>query len=83
MVVKVYGHAYTPATRRVLACLVEKDIEFELVHIDVLEGEHKGPDFLKLQPFGVVPVIQDGDLFLYESRAIIRYYAEKYASQGV
>ncbi|KAL0361678.1 UNVERIFIED_CONTAM: Glutathione S-transferase F9, partial [Sesamum radiatum] len=33
-------------------------------------------------PFGVLPVIQDGDYTLYESRAIIRYYAEKYKSQG-
>ncbi|KAI4308129.1 hypothetical protein L6164_031233 [Bauhinia variegata] len=30
-------------------------------------GEHKSPEYLKLQPFGVVPVIQDGDYTLYES----------------
>ncbi|CAN1229258.1 Glutathione S-transferase F9, partial [Linum perenne] len=34
------------------------------------------------QPFGSLPVIQDGDYTLYESRAIIRYYSEKYKSQG-
>ncbi|CAI0461160.1 unnamed protein product, partial [Linum tenue] len=36
----------------------------------------------RAQPFGSVPVIQDGDYTLYESRAIIRYYSEKYKSQG-
>ncbi|XP_058107013.1 glutathione S-transferase F9-like [Magnolia sinica] len=82
MVVKVYGPAYASATRRVFAALIEKGIEFEIVPVDLLKGEHKNPDFLKLQPFGVVPVIQDGDFTLYESRAIIRYYAEKYAAQG-
>ncbi|CAL8138279.1 unnamed protein product [Prunus armeniaca] len=46
------------------------------------EGEHKDPEFLKLQPFGQVPVIQDGDYTLYESRAIMRHYAEKFKSQG-
>ncbi|CAK7356946.1 unnamed protein product [Dovyalis caffra] len=81
MVVKVYGPAYG-SPKRVLVCLVEKDIEFETVPVDLIKGEHKSPEFLELQPFGELPVIQDGDYTLYESRAIIRYYAEKYKSQG-
>ncbi|WJX74637.1 Glutathione S-transferase F10 [Trifolium repens] len=35
-----------------------------------------------MQPFGLLPVIEDGDYTLYESRAILRYYAEKYKNQG-
>nr|XP_028953015.1 glutathione S-transferase F9-like [Malus domestica] len=81
MVVKVYGPLYA-APKRVLVCLVEKEVHFETVPIDLLKGENKHPDFLKLQPFGTVPLIQDGDYTLYESRAIMRYYAEKYKSQG-
>ncbi|NP_001295659.1 glutathione S-transferase F9-like [Jatropha curcas] len=81
MVVKVYGTAYA-SPKRVLVCLIEKGIEFETVPIDLIKGEHKSPEYLQLQPFGAVPVIQDGDYTLYESRAIIRYYAEKYKSQG-
>ncbi|CAN6707788.1 unnamed protein product [Malus baccata var. baccata] len=60
MVVKVYGPLYG-SPKRVLVCLVEKEVDFETVSIDVLKGEHKHPDFLKLQPFGSVPLIQDGD----------------------
>ncbi|XP_057830328.1 glutathione S-transferase F10 [Cryptomeria japonica] len=82
MVVKLLGPAYASCCKRVLACLIEKDIEFEIVPIDIDNGEHKKPEFLALQPFGKVPVVQDGSLTLFESRAIIRYYAEKYASQG-
>ncbi|KAF9588920.1 hypothetical protein IFM89_017599 [Coptis chinensis] len=82
MVVKVHGPAFASATRRVLACLIEKGIDYEIVPLDMLNGAHKDPEFLKLQPFGVVPVIEDGDFTLYESRAIIRYYAEKYKSEG-
>ncbi|KAI4305953.1 hypothetical protein L6164_029278 [Bauhinia variegata] len=70
------------APKRVVACLVEKGIEFEAVPIDLFKGEHKTPDFLKKQPFGLLPVVEDGDFTLFESRAIMRYYAEKYKNQG-
>ncbi|RDX68956.1 Glutathione S-transferase F9 [Mucuna pruriens] len=81
MVVKVYGPDYANP-KRVIVCLIEKEIEFETVHVDGFKGEHKQPEYLKLQPFGLLPVIQDGDYTLYESRAILRYYAEKYKDQG-
>ncbi|KAL5731584.1 glutathione transferase [Ranunculus cassubicifolius] len=82
MVVKVHGPAFASAVRRVIACLIEKDVEYEIIPVDMLNGEQKQPEYLKLQPFGIIPVIEDGDFVLYESRAIIRYYAEKYKSQG-
>lgn len=78
----MYGPACA-STKRVLLVLIEKGIEFETVNVDVSKGEQRNPEYLKLQPFGVVPVIQDGDFTLFESRAIMRYYAEKYKSQGV
>ncbi|XP_057794605.1 glutathione S-transferase F9-like [Salvia miltiorrhiza] len=81
MVVKVYGPAYA-SPKRVILCLIEKEIDYEVVHVDLFKGEHRSPHYLQLQPFGVLPVIEDGDYKLYESRAIIRYYAEKYRCQG-
>lgn len=48
MVVKVYGPTYG-SPKRVLVCLIEKEIEFETVHIDLFKGENKEPEFLKLQ----------------------------------
>ncbi|GLJ52789.1 hypothetical protein SUGI_1124570 [Cryptomeria japonica] len=82
MVVKLLGPAYASSSRRVLACLIEKDIEFEVVHVDTIKGEQRKPEFLALQPFGKVPVVQDGSLTLFESRAIIRYYSEKICRIG-
>ncbi|XP_004491312.1 glutathione S-transferase F9-like [Cicer arietinum] len=82
MVVKVYS-PHCASTKRVMVCLIEKEVEFETIPLDVIKGEHKDPQYLKLQPFGGIPVIEDGDYTLYESRAIMRYYAEKYRSQGV
>lgn len=48
MVVKVYGPDYA-STKRVIVCLLEKEIEFETVPINIIKGEHKDPEFLKLQ----------------------------------
>jgi len=80
--VKLYGPLASTATSRALACLLEKQVEYELIPVDLKKGEHKKPPFLAMQPFGQVPVLQDGALTLYESRAIVRYIAEKYAAQG-
>lgn len=49
MVVKVYGMARAVCPQRVLACLLEKGVEFELVHVDLDKGEQKDPNFLLLQ----------------------------------
>ena len=46
MVVKVYGAVMTACPQRVLACLVEKGLEFEVVHVDLDFGEQKRPEFL-------------------------------------
>ncbi|KAL5101428.1 hypothetical protein RYX36_005755, partial [Vicia faba] len=48
MVVKVYG-PHCASTKRVLVCLIEKEIEFEVVPVNVLNDEHKDPQYLKLQ----------------------------------
>ena len=82
MVVKVYGPVKAACPQRVLACLVEFGVDFEVMNVDLDAGEHKRPDFLSRQPFGQVPVIEDGDFRLFESRAIIRYLAAKYADGG-
>lgn len=80
---KLYGIASSTCTGRVLLSLFEKEVEdFELVIVNVRKGEGKKPEHLKLQPFGLIPVLEDGDLTLYESRAIIRYIANKYEGQG-
>lgn len=49
MVIKVYGPVTAACPQRVLACLVEKGVEFEVVHVDLDSGEQKRPEFLVLQ----------------------------------
>ncbi|KAJ8505225.1 hypothetical protein OPV22_006111 [Ensete ventricosum] len=80
--VTVYGPPISTAVSRVLACLLEKDVDFKLVNVDMAKGQHKSPDYLKLQPFGQVPAFQDEHATLFESRAICRYICDKYADRG-
>ncbi|TXG51978.1 hypothetical protein EZV62_021147 [Acer yangbiense] len=80
--VKLYGPPLSTAVSRVLACLLEKDVQFQLTPIDLSKGEQKKPEFLKMQPFGQVPAFEDENISLFESRAICRYICEKYPEKG-
>lgn len=76
---KLYGHPMSTCTRKVMTTLAEKGHEAEFVLVDIMKGEHKLPEAMARQPFGVIPALEDDDLVLYESRAIIRYLDEKLA----
>jgi glutathione S-transferase len=81
-VIKLHGHPISTATAMVLCCLNEKEVEYDFAIVELSAGAHKQPQYLALNPFGVVPTIQDGDLTLFESRAIVKYLAKKYKGQG-
>lgn len=54
----------------------------ELVDVDLVNGAQKTPDFLARNPFGQVPVIEDGDVVLADSNAILVYLASRYDDSG-
>ncbi|KAG2331285.1 hypothetical protein Bca52824_002465 [Brassica carinata] len=70
--IKVFGHAASISTRRVLLTLHEKNLDYELVHVDLKDGEHKKEPFLSRNPFGKVPAFEDGDLKLFVHSSPIR-----------
>ncbi|KAG6846724.1 hypothetical protein H0H93_012222, partial [Arthromyces matolae] len=57
-------------------------VPFELIVVALGKGEHKSPAYLEKQPFGQIPVLDDDGFLIFESRAICRYIATKYADQG-
>lgn len=60
------------------------DLGIEVERIEVAYGtEMKSPEFLKLNPFGKVPVLVDGDVVIYELDAICAYLADKFAEKGL
>ncbi|VWB69451.1 glutathione S-transferase [Burkholderia lata] len=79
---KLYGFAGT-RSQRALWGLKELDADFEFVSVNLLQGEHKRPEFLRLNPAGKVPVLVDGDLVIPESAAIVLYLADKYPEKAL
>lgn len=66
------GHAHR--ARLFLSLLNAKA---EIIDVDLANGAHKTPEFLKLNPFGQVPVLEDGDVVVNDSNAILVYVATK------
>ena len=78
MVMKIFGFHKSTCTARVMVCMEELGAEYELVELNVAEAEHKGEAHLARNPFGQIPAFEDGDVKLFESRAISKYVIRKY-----
>jgi len=81
--IKLYGFPRSTCTKRVATILKEKNLPYELIPISLAEKANTTPEYLEKHPFGQVPVLDDNGYHIYESRAIGRYIALKYASQGI
>jgi glutathione S-transferase len=75
---KLYDFKSSPNCQRVKVVLEEKKLPYEIVNIDLRAGAQKTPEYLKINPYGKVPAIVDGDTVLYESCIINEYLDEKY-----
>lgn len=80
MAIKIYGDAGSGSRRRVTAAAAAMGINIEIVSIDLFKGESHTPEYLTLNPFGLSPVMVDGDFVLFESAAINLYLADKAGS---
>lgn len=76
--IKLYRHPLSGHAHRVQLMLSLLDLPTELIEIDLAKGEHKQPAFLAINPFGQVPVIDDGGTRLSDSNAILVYLAKTY-----
>lgn len=76
--IKLYDFELSGHCHKVRLFLSLLDIPFESININLPKGEHKSDFFLDLNSFGQVPVMQDGDLVIADSNAILVYLALKY-----
>lgn len=76
--IKLYDFKSSPNCQRVKVVLAEKNLPYEIVPIDLRKQEQKAAEYLKLNPYGKVPVLTDDSTVLYESLIINEYLEEKY-----
>ncbi|WP_136657740.1 glutathione S-transferase [Nitratireductor sp. XY-223] len=77
--IRIHHHPLSGHSHRVVLFANLAGIGHTLVDVDLLAGEHKQPAFQSLNPFGQVPVIEDGETVIADSNAILVYLARKYA----
>ncbi|SAK70788.1 glutathione S-transferase [Caballeronia calidae] len=74
---KLYYHPLSGHAHRALLFLNVLAIDHEEAFVDLAAAEHKTPEYLKLNCFGQVPVLVDGDTVIADSNAILVYLAKK------
>jgi len=73
----------SPYSWSVLLTLEVKELQYKSTLIELFKGENRTPEFLKMNPRGKVPVLRDGDYFIYESLAVMSYLDRKFSETAL
>ena len=76
--IKLYDFPQSPHCQKVRLALSEKDLSYEKVLVDLTKNEQKTPEFLRLNPYGKVPVLIDDEEVIYDSTIINEYLEDEY-----
>src|SRR5262245_20684170 len=76
--IKLYDFPQSPYCQKVRLVLAEKDLSYEKVLVDLLKNEQKASEFLRLNPYGKVPVLIDDNEVVYDSTVINEYLEDEY-----
>lgn len=77
--VKLYFSPKSGHSHRARLFLSLLGIEFDLIDVDLAARQHKSADFLHMNPFGQVPVLEDDGIAIADSNAILIYLARKFS----
>ncbi|WP_431858545.1 glutathione S-transferase family protein [Azospirillum sp.] len=80
--IRLHRHPLSGHAHRVELMLSLLGLPVEPIDVDLRGGAHKRPEFLAMNPFGQIPVIEDGDVTLADSNAILVYLAGRYDEAG-
>ncbi|MEW6343717.1 MAG: glutathione S-transferase [Pseudomonadota bacterium] len=76
--IRLHTTALSGHGHRVKLFLTMLDLPFTVIGLDMKAGDNRRPEHLALNPFGEVPVIEDGEIVLSDSNAILVYLARQY-----
>ncbi len=79
--IKLYSHELSGNSYKVSLFLSLLNLEFGSIRIDLMAAEHKGAAHLARNPFGQVPVLEDGEVTLPDAQAILVYLARQYGGE--
>ncbi len=74
---KLYHNPISPKCRKVLMTAELLGTTLDKQVLDLFGGDQKKPEYLRINPMGLVPTLVDGGSALWESNAIMQYLAEK------
>lgn len=77
---KIWGRKNSSNVRKVLWCAEEVGVAYENIEVGGAFGQVDEPAYRQKNPNGLVPTLEDGELVLWESNAIVRYLAARYGS---
>ncbi|MCT8165063.1 glutathione S-transferase [Pseudomonas putida] len=80
--IKLYNFPKSGHAHRIDLMLSLLDLPAERVFVDLAKGAHKTPEFLAMNPFGQVPVLDDNGTIIADSNAILVYLASTYDTRG-
>ena len=75
---ELYTHPMSPCSQKVRIVLAEKSLDWEKRHVNLAEKENLTPEYLRLNPLGVVPTLVDGGNPVIESSIICEYLEDKF-----
>ena len=79
----MYDSPDCPYGMKVRIVLAEKELEYDVVAVDLKAGQQKQAEFLKLNPFGRVPVLIDDETLVYDSTIINEYLNDEYPAPAL
>lgn len=79
---KLHRHVLSGHAHRAELFLSLLGLDAEMVDVDLMNGAHKAPDFLEMNIFGQIPVLEDGDTVISDANGILVYLAQKYDASG-
>ncbi|CAA9438943.1 MAG: Uncharacterized glutathione S-transferase-like protein [uncultured Rubrobacteraceae bacterium] len=78
--IKIWGRKNSVNVQKVLWCCDELGIPYERVDAGGAFGGTRDPEYLAMNPTGLIPTIREGGFTLWESNTIVRYLAAKYGA---